>query len=124
MDPFNMDIKLRTAGDSGLKEYQYRIAKPKAKNLVGKEDIDWDAIQDNFRVYFPSHATVVQSRGGVNVSLFPVLPTRYRRSWRSELNMLTGGRHHQLSTQVVEGWDFPAPHPPGLQGCAARLLNT
>ncbi|KAH8879396.1 phospholipase D/nuclease [Thozetella sp. PMI_491] len=53
-------------GDSGLKEYQYRAAKPKARNLAGGADSGWEEIQDRFRVYFPSRATVVQSKGGTN----------------------------------------------------------
>ncbi len=53
-------------GDSGLKEYELRGAKPKAQGMSGAAG-DWHKIQDCFRVYFPSRETVLSSKGGKDV---------------------------------------------------------
>ncbi|KAH8653643.1 tyrosyl-DNA phosphodiesterase-domain-containing protein [Xylariales sp. PMI_506] len=48
-------------GDDGLKEYQERTAKGKKKAPSSSSFAD-----DKFRIYFPSHETISQSRGGKN----------------------------------------------------------
>ncbi|KAI0127492.1 ubiquitin interaction domain-containing protein [Xylariales sp. AK1849] len=51
-------------GNDGLKEYQERTAKvPKGKPASAR-DIMSAKLNDRFRVYFPSHDTVSESRGG------------------------------------------------------------
>lgn len=51
-------------GDNGLKEYGMRGAKG-GKNKGST--LPKSKFQDKFRFYFPSHDTVVKSRGGKNV---------------------------------------------------------
>lgn len=56
-----------STGDSGLREYDARMAKPKSsKSLpaVPSEAADFSRV----RIYFPSRDTVRRSRGGSNVS--------------------------------------------------------
>jgi len=50
---------LLCVGDDGLKEYETRTTKGKAKESA--------TVRSHMRVYFPSEETVVQSRGGQNV---------------------------------------------------------
>ena len=65
----NMDlvsaIYYAAQGDDGLKEYGMRGAKG-GKNK-GSTSTKPD-LKGKFRIYFPSHDTVVKSRGGKNVS--------------------------------------------------------
>lgn len=53
-------------GDDGLKEYDVRLSKPKKGKAPTSSADSVDGTK--FRVYFPSRQTVVQSRGGPNVS--------------------------------------------------------
>ncbi|EFX00328.1 mitochondrial translation optimization protein [Grosmannia clavigera kw1407] len=49
-------------GDTGMKEYEARANKPKKGVLASSSEPDW---KSRMRVYFPSHQTVVRSRGGI-----------------------------------------------------------
>ncbi|KAI8635010.1 tyrosyl-DNA phosphodiesterase-domain-containing protein [Xylariaceae sp. FL1651] len=49
-------------GDNGMREYESRSARS-GKKKAGQES-DWSHVLDKFRIYFPSHETVSQSRGG------------------------------------------------------------
>ncbi|KAI0013953.1 phospholipase D/nuclease [Xylariaceae sp. FL0662B] len=65
----NMDlvtaIYFAAQGDNGLKEYARRTSKGnKAKRAAD----DASAYKDKFRIYFPSHDTVIHSRGGRNAA--------------------------------------------------------
>ncbi|KAI3336546.1 phospholipase D/nuclease [Xylariaceae sp. AK1471] len=51
-------------GDNGLKEYEKRTAGGGKKKSAHKTELSYDST--NFRIYFPSHETVSQSRGGKN----------------------------------------------------------
>ncbi|KAI1454946.1 phospholipase D/nuclease [Annulohypoxylon moriforme] len=62
----NMDlvsaIYYAAQGDDGLKEYGMRSAKG------SKNKGSTSAIKDKFRIYFPSHETVIKGRGGKNAA--------------------------------------------------------
>ncbi|KAI1213279.1 phospholipase D/nuclease [Annulohypoxylon truncatum] len=65
----NIDLVLAiyyaAQGDNGLKEYGMRGAKSgKTKESISAKI----ALKDRFRIYFPSHDTVVKSRGGKNAA--------------------------------------------------------
>ncbi|KAL2754686.1 hypothetical protein ACRALDRAFT_1063472 [Sodiomyces alcalophilus JCM 7366] len=55
-------------GDTGLKEYQVRQAMPRRRkgkeNRPGHQDEGSSSLTDIFRIYFPTEATVENSRGG------------------------------------------------------------
>ncbi|KAI5928801.1 phospholipase D/nuclease [Camillea tinctor] len=51
-------------GDNGLKEYGTRTAKSNKKKAVA--DNNNSSLKEKFRIYFPSHDTVAQSKGGIN----------------------------------------------------------
>lgn len=55
-------------GDSGMKEYGDRTGKPRNTKATAAAPAA-SADLTKIRVYFPSHETVVRSRGGPNVSL-------------------------------------------------------
>jgi hypothetical protein len=55
-------------GDDGLKEYCQRTAKGRTNRAGTSEDTMGPKLKDGFRIYFPSHDTVAQSRGGKEVS--------------------------------------------------------
>lgn len=54
-------------GDAGLKEYTDRPARSKDKDKASASN-RLAHLRERFRVYFPSHETVVNSRGGQKVS--------------------------------------------------------
>lgn len=56
------------AGDDGMKEYTSRSSR---KTSAQKTSGISQKFKDRFRIYFPSEETVVKSRGGRGVSLFP-----------------------------------------------------
>jgi hypothetical protein len=58
-------------GDDGFKEYGQRTAQSKAKKSGINPNLD-----DRFRIYFPSHDTVVQSHRGKDVS--PILISKQK----------------------------------------------
>ncbi|KAK8066562.1 tyrosyl-DNA phosphodiesterase domain-containing protein [Apiospora hydei] len=51
-------------GDDGQKVLRERTSKAKAKTAVAKHELSSATLDDHFRIYFPSHDTVAQSRGG------------------------------------------------------------
>ncbi|KAK8035676.1 tyrosyl-DNA phosphodiesterase domain-containing protein [Apiospora rasikravindrae] len=51
-------------GDDGQKVLRERTSKAKAKTTVAKHELSPAILDDHFRIYFPSHDTVAQSRGG------------------------------------------------------------
>ncbi|KAK4455898.1 tyrosyl-DNA phosphodiesterase-domain-containing protein [Podospora aff. communis PSN243] len=54
-------------GDSGLKQYQLRTARLKARTIAGGDD-DTETLDKHIRVYFPSLQTVKESRGGTDAA--------------------------------------------------------
>ncbi|KAI1144654.1 phospholipase D/nuclease [Hypoxylon sp. FL0543] len=63
----NMDlvsaIYYAAQGDNGMKEYEARTAKGARNKGPTQAKVD---LKNNFRIYFPSRDTVIQSRGGRN----------------------------------------------------------
>lgn len=55
-------------GDDGLKEYQERAARGKNGKGGASDDVIKTNMDDGFRIYFPSHDTVVSSRGGIEAA--------------------------------------------------------
>jgi hypothetical protein len=59
-------------GDDGMTEYEWRLSKP-PKGKPRKESIAERKISNEvmrfFRIYFPTHETVANSKGGIGVSL-------------------------------------------------------
>jgi hypothetical protein len=59
-------------GDDGMTEYEWRQSKtPKSKpqkESAAERKIS-EEIKKYFRIYFPTHETVANSKGGVGVSL-------------------------------------------------------
>ncbi|KAK7966522.1 tyrosyl-DNA phosphodiesterase domain-containing protein [Apiospora aurea] len=51
-------------GDDGQKVLRERTSKAKAKMAVAKHELSSAILDNHFRIYFPSHDTVAQSRGG------------------------------------------------------------
>jgi hypothetical protein len=73
---FIKSIYLAAQGDDGTTELSWRAAKaPKSKipKAHSKDDVEetkvrvMKEVETGFRIYFPSHDTVVQSKGGVSV---------------------------------------------------------
>lgn len=62
-------------GDSGLKEYESRAAKPRRAKGTASSESD-PAAFSRIRVYYPSRETVIRSRGGADVS-----PTYCTPAW-------------------------------------------
>lgn len=62
-----MASSLTNPGDSGLKEYEFRATSGKGKDPPKAHD--YDTLNQNVRVYFPSLDTVNRSKYGKNVSL-------------------------------------------------------
>lgn len=60
---------LTKTGDNGLKEYDMRSTKGRKNKPPTRAQ---SALDDHFRIYFPSHDTVMQSRGGKDVSACPL----------------------------------------------------
>lgn len=59
---------LTSAGDSGLKEYELRTAGRKGKQGASADD-PMALVRAHTGVYFPSRETVLQSKGGRDVSV-------------------------------------------------------
>ncbi|KAK7963670.1 tyrosyl-DNA phosphodiesterase domain-containing protein [Apiospora saccharicola] len=53
-------------GDDGQKVLRERTSKAKTKKAGAKHELSSSTFEDHFRIYFPSHDTVAQSRGGPN----------------------------------------------------------
>lgn len=62
-----MASSLTNPGDSGLKEYEFRATSGKGKDAPKAHD--YETLNQNVRVYFPSLDTVNRSKYGKNVSL-------------------------------------------------------
>lgn len=63
--PFLETLYRAAQGDDGLTELSHRTSKSKNGTQSQQDDIT-KTIKDNFRIYFPTHATVASSTGGTN----------------------------------------------------------